>query len=60
LLSLEQNEWSARTNENNYQNKFICHPEQQICCQNKSKQGLERVIIIDRTRFYYNQNKILL
>jgi hypothetical protein len=60
LLSLEQNEWSAKTNENNYQNKFLCHPEQQMWCQNKSEEELEHVIIIDRTRYYYSENNLLL
>jgi hypothetical protein len=41
MLSLEQNECSARTNENNCQNKFICHPEQQMWFQKKSEQGLD-------------------
>jgi hypothetical protein len=54
LSSLEQNEWSGSTNENNYQNKFICHPEQQMWCQSM---GQIDVIIIDRTSLYVISNK---
>jgi hypothetical protein len=59
LLSLEQNEWSARTNENNCRNKFICHPEQQMWCPNKSEQGSTHVITIAKTTYYYNPNKFV-
>jgi hypothetical protein len=40
-------------------NKFICHPEQQMWCENKSEQGQTHVIIIGRTRYYYSQNKFV-
>jgi ligand-binding SRPBCC domain-containing protein len=46
FVTLEQNEWSAKTNENNCQNKFIFHPEQ--------------IRTRVRTGYYYRQNKILL
>jgi hypothetical protein len=53
LLSLEQNKWSARINENNCRNKFICHPDQQMWCQNKSEQ------MSDTYYYYYSQNKFV-
>jgi hypothetical protein len=52
--------------ENNCQNKFICHPEQQMWCQNKSEQGSDTCYYIDRTNitinratYYYSQNKFV-
>jgi hypothetical protein len=38
-------------------NKFICHPEQQMWCQNK---GQTYVIITDIIRYYYSHNNLLL
>jgi hypothetical protein len=43
----------CQNKENNCQNKFICHPEQQMWCQNKSEQGSD-------TCYYYRLIKILL
>jgi hypothetical protein len=44
-----------KCHENKCLNKFICHPEQQMWCPNKSEQGSAHVITIDRTRYYYSQ-----
>jgi uncharacterized protein YnzC (UPF0291/DUF896 family) len=37
------------------QNKFVCHLEQN---KYSVRTKVEQIIIIDRTRYYYTQNKI--
>jgi hypothetical protein len=61
LLSLEQNEWSARTNENNCQKSLYVIPNNKYGVKANQNKGQTHVVIIrDITRYYYSQNKILL
>jgi hypothetical protein len=59
MLSLEQNEWSARTNETVRTILYVI-PNNKFGVRTNQNKGETHVIIIDRTRYDYRQNNLLL